>query len=209
MSDNPATDGCVTCEMDHRRVLIDKLTDALATARAEVDRWRNCFICIECGRYAADEDGACSGCGRDLLCFINGMLMTDTVRVAFDMYERQAGELEAERDALRARAESSEKERDELTASVDRLRECLALYRSGRIGSEELGEAARRDTAEAIAAWLEKEAADMGIAAAHAPHPREAESCVQEHLSLSRTAAEIREGNYKPAISALDGEVLP
>lgn len=37
-SGNPATDGCVTCEMDHRRVLIDKLRTENTRLAAENER---------------------------------------------------------------------------------------------------------------------------------------------------------------------------
>lgn len=39
--ENPSTDGCPTCETDHRRVLIDRLVAELAEARAEVERLRS------------------------------------------------------------------------------------------------------------------------------------------------------------------------
>ncbi len=46
--------------------------------RQELHAWRNCFICIECGRGAVDEDGCCTTCGRDALIFADGRLANRT-----------------------------------------------------------------------------------------------------------------------------------
>jgi hypothetical protein len=48
------------------------------SAEAERDAWRDGFICLECGRGAADEDGCCTTCGRDCLIFADGRLVNDT-----------------------------------------------------------------------------------------------------------------------------------
>lgn len=38
------------------------------------DSWRNCLICMACGRCRIDEDGCCATCGRDCLMFDDGKL---------------------------------------------------------------------------------------------------------------------------------------
>lgn len=60
------------------KAAIEQRDSALAErdlARAQLEQWRNQFICLECGLgQKADEDGCCSGCGRDCLIVEDGEL---------------------------------------------------------------------------------------------------------------------------------------
>lgn len=57
--------------------LLAALRAQLATVERELEAWRNCFICLDCGRCKADEDGCCASCGRDCLFFADGKKIFD------------------------------------------------------------------------------------------------------------------------------------
>jgi hypothetical protein len=72
-------------ERDQLRTANAELAISATELRVELDRWKNCFICVECGRCASDEDGCCATCGRDVLGFIDGKLVHNkSVVDAFD-----------------------------------------------------------------------------------------------------------------------------
>lgn len=52
----------------------DKLRAIAPRLLAELDAWRNCFICPWCGRGAVDEDGLCVTCGGDCIGFEDGRI---------------------------------------------------------------------------------------------------------------------------------------
>lgn len=65
------------------------MTTRATAAELECEKWRNCFICLECGRGAADEDGCCTTCGRDCLIFADGRLITNTYADVFEATVRR------------------------------------------------------------------------------------------------------------------------
>ncbi len=67
---------------------VTRLKSEVKRLQGELDAWRNCFICIECGRGAADEDGCCTTCGRDAVCISDGKLF-GTLHEHFDGIEKE------------------------------------------------------------------------------------------------------------------------
>ena len=83
--------------VEHLDIHLGDLKTRAELATGYVERWRNCFICIECGRTTADEDACCVMCGRDCMAFEDGKLVHKIVD-HYDAIERQAVNLRAARD---------------------------------------------------------------------------------------------------------------
>lgn len=139
-------------------------------ARMQLEAWRNCFICPECGRGAVDEDWCCSTCGEDAMAFLDGKLFAPHPALA----ARDAAE--AKEREQRAIAEVNEvavrRERDELLVKLQSAERSLS-----------------RTVAESHAAGVERDAyramvADL-LASAH-PHP-------VEHPTMTKQWARARE----------------
>jgi hypothetical protein len=114
----------------------------LAACRAELDKLNHCFVCIECGRCAADEDGCCATCGRDALMLDHGRLVN---RDFADNLEADVRN-QAERDTAIADLAAC---RAELAAQVE---ETVRVY-ANRTAIE-------RDTAEQIAKFCDDQGWD-------------------------------------------------
>lgn len=90
------------------------------TRAAKLARWTDCFICVECGRGKADEEGCCTTCGRDVLIVEGGKL----TRPLSHFYDRDA--IDEYTDKLEADVAALTAERDKLQAEVERLTDRLA-----------------------------------------------------------------------------------
>lgn len=134
--------------------LIESLTNERDSLRAELNAWRNCYMCLECGPHVrADEDGCCATCGQDCILVVDGRLARGTREVQSDAMahesqqalrtalaqaraevERLKSELEMLADAQRAErlrdeahqyAQAAQDENERLRAEVERLTACL------------------------------------------------------------------------------------
>ena len=99
---------------------------------AKLDRWRNCFICIECGRGKVDGDGLCSTCGRDCLQFVDGRMIDNDIVNRLDALEDEADDATKLRALLRTACAIAA-----MHAPEKRDHDCIAdLKRQGGIADE-------------------------------------------------------------------------
>lgn len=131
--DQAAADSLPTFTLDEVREHIatcpgNPLVRELRATRGKAAKLLNCFICIECGRCAADEDGCCSTCGRDCLAFEDGRLVKTGFVEHIESLERAV----TERDALKMELALI---KDSATAPAEHdwlaCPDCRALSKSG------------------------------------------------------------------------------
>lgn len=105
--------------------------DEIEQLRAKLDRWRNCFICLECGRGSVDEDGCCATCGRDSLQIVDGKIADTSIAARIDALDDNDQKLRAElaeaHEALTA-ARSEVTERYFVTFSLGSHRRLLGPH---------------------------------------------------------------------------------
>lgn len=104
------------------------ISSVLADSVAEdLERWRNCFICLECGRGAVDEDGCCTTCGRDSLLIIDGKIANTSIAAHIDALEDNDQKLRAELAEARMLARDAQIQSKDQDAAFQDARHELAI----------------------------------------------------------------------------------
>lgn len=189
------------------------LTAALATRQRERDAARDIWFCLECGITVPDAEHCCPTCGRDCIGFENGKpahgmgAWLDKERaldaaLAYQLkspvtgaeqtlghlmqerYGREARQWQANHDQRKAERDAAITERDALRGEVERLKADLGAAQATADDRFKWRHVVERETAEAIAAFVDTEA-----------EARREEGF--SYRAVSELAADIRSGSWK------------